>query len=367
VSAEARRTILLIDDTPEDIAVLREVLKGDYRVQAAISREAAMRIAAGSPRPDLILLDVMMPDTDGYQLCRELKADPATRGIPVIFVTSRDAAESEAEGFAAGCVDYIAKPVNPLLVRARVRTHVELKLAREDLEKQNEILRDNVRLREEVEAINRHDLKNPLMVVMNVPRVVLADAALSEGSRALLEMVDDAGRLMLEMINSGIDTFKMEKGTYALKPVPVDVVPVLERVTASLKPLIDDKRLTTSIGFRGSADPASPFLVRGEELLIYSMLANLLRNAVEASPAEGAISVGLELDGLATIAVHNAGAIPQSIRDRFFQKLATAGKEGGTGLGAYSARLIARTLGGDIGFTTTDAEGTTITVTLPRA
>ncbi|HTZ53210.1 MAG TPA: response regulator, partial [Spirochaetia bacterium] len=164
-----RRTILVVDDSPDDIAILNEILKIDYRVQAATGQEAAARLARAIPQPDLILLDVVMPGMDGYQFCRGLKSDSATRSIPVIFVTARGAPESEAAGFEAGGVDYISKPVNPQLVRARVRTHLELKAARDELERKNEILRENGRLREEVEAINRHDLRNPLMVIMTVP------------------------------------------------------------------------------------------------------------------------------------------------------------------------------------------------------
>ena len=148
-----RRTILVVDDSPDDIAILNEELKTEFRVLAATDPEAATRLLRHEPPPDLVLLDVMMPGMNGYEFCRALKADPTTRSIPVIFVTVKGAAESEAEGFGAGGVDYIAKPVNPLLVKARARTHIELKAAREVLERQNEILRENVRLREEAEAI----------------------------------------------------------------------------------------------------------------------------------------------------------------------------------------------------------------------
>ena len=128
-----KRTVLVIDDTPEDIAILNEELKVDYRVQAATDHETAMKLMRSTP-PGLILLDILMPGKDGYKLCRELKAEPSTKNIPVIFVTVKGAVENEAAGFAVGCVDYIIKPVNPFLVKARVKTHIELKLAREELQ-----------------------------------------------------------------------------------------------------------------------------------------------------------------------------------------------------------------------------------------
>jgi len=367
MAENGRRTILVIDDTPEDIAILHEELKVEYRVQAATDHETAFKIVRSSPPPDLILLDISMPGMDGYQLCRVLKADPSTRDIPVIFVTVRDAVENEAAGFAAGGVDYIVKPVNTLLVKARVKTHIDLKLAREDLEKQNEILRENVRLREEVEAIGRHDLKNPLMVVMNVPSVLLADSNLKESHRKLLKMVEDAGRKMLEMINNTIDMYKMEQNMYALKPVPVDILKSVEQIKAAFKKLMDDKGITCEVSFHGKAPEDLSFVVRGEELLVYSMLANLVKNAIEASPANGQITISLDERESAVIAIHNMGAIPQSIQGRFFEKFATAGKDRGTGLGSYSAKLIANTLGGTVRFRTSEEAGTTITLELPKA
>jgi two-component system sensor histidine kinase/response regulator len=196
MTTENRRIILVVDDVPDNIAILDGILKENHRVKAAKDGESALAIARGDPPPDLILLDVMMPGMDGFEVCRRLKQDGATARIPVIFVTSKDDVSDESMGFAAGAVDYIVKPVNPHLVHARVKAHLALKQAQQELEGQNEILRENARLREEVEAISRHDLKNPLMIVMNVPGVILAEATLTEGQKKLLRMVDDAGRRM---------------------------------------------------------------------------------------------------------------------------------------------------------------------------
>jgi signal transduction histidine kinase len=366
MSDTTRRTILVIDDTPEDIAILSEVLHSDYRVQAATEHNAALAIAHSSLPPDLILLDIMMPGIDGYQLCRELKADPQTRDIPVIFVTVKDAVENETAGFDVGCVDYIVKPVNPQLVKARVKAHIELKLAREELLRQNEILKDNARLREEVAAINRHDLKNPLMIVMNVPQVLMADATLTEHHRTLLRMVDDAGQRMLGMINLSIDMYKMEEGAYDLKPVPVNLLQSVDRVHSTMRKLLTDRNVTLDVSLRDQVR-RDTLNASGEELLVYTLLANLIRNAVEASPRGETVSIVLSEGENAVLAIHNKGAIPESIRGRFFKKFTTAGKERGTGLGAYSAKLITTTLGGGIDMSSSEEEGTTITVRLPKA
>ncbi len=361
-------TVLVVEDVPDDISVLREILHEEYHIRVATGGEAALAIAGSDLPPDLILLDIMMPDMNGVEACRRLKQDPATSRIPVIFVTARDAVADESLGFAVGAVDYIVKPVNPHLVRARVKAHLELKQAREDLERQNEILLQNARLREEVEAINRHDLKNPLMIIMSVPRVLLAGANLTESDKKLLEMVETAGRQILEMINRTIDLYKMEMGTYAFSPVSVDVVRVIEQIVTAFHEMAETKGLSVDVIINGNPlSQGEVFLAMGEELLIYSVLGNLIKNSIEASPRDGRVSIALAGGDVASIAIHNAGAISQRIRSRFFQKFTTADKDGGTGLGAYSARLMVRTMNGDIRFETSEEKGTTVTVTLPWA
>ena len=128
-------TLLLVDDAPENLSVLSGLLSAQYRIKAAISGEKALRICASDPLPDLILLDVMMPEMDGREVCRRLKADPRTAEIPIIFVTAMTDPADEALGLAIGAVDYISKPFSPPVVLQRVRTHLELKRAREQLQR----------------------------------------------------------------------------------------------------------------------------------------------------------------------------------------------------------------------------------------
>src|SRR5262245_46708411 len=128
-------TILVVDDTPSNISVLMEILRGDYRVLAATSGEQALKVARGDSPPDLILLDVMMPEMSGHEVCERLKAESSTRKIPIIFVTAMNQVEDEAKGFALGAVDYITKPVSPPIVKARVKTHLALYDQNRELEK----------------------------------------------------------------------------------------------------------------------------------------------------------------------------------------------------------------------------------------
>ena len=359
------RKILVVDDAPENIAVLSQVLRDTYRVTAATSGTKALELAESSDPPDLVLLDVMMPDMSGLEVCRRLKANAATAKIPVIFVTSKDEVSDESAGFSAGAADYVVKPVNPELIKARVKAHIELKLAREDLEQQNDILRENVRLRMQVEAINRHDLKGPLIAVMNAPTLLAAGGELTEVQTKRVKMIQEAGRKMLDMINRTIDMYKMEMGTYQCTKVSVDLLRVARQVTESLAPLVDAKKLQVDLFVAGRpASMDAAFVVETEELLVYSLLVNLLKNAAEASPSGARLSISLERRNEPVIEIHNDGSIPRGVQEVLFQKLVVENDHRGSGFGAYSAQLIARTLGGNITFETSEEAGTTVTVHL---
>lgn len=142
--ATSQPTILIVDDTPENLSVLGELLQPYYRVRAANSGRRALQIAHGHPPPDLILLDVMMPGMDGHEVLARLRADPATHHTPVIFVTAMDSTQDEEYGLSHGAVDYITKPIRPAIVLARVRTQLEVKRARDWLRDQNSFLEAEV-------------------------------------------------------------------------------------------------------------------------------------------------------------------------------------------------------------------------------
>ena len=129
-----KATILIVDDSPSNLQVLAAILKDLYHIKAAISGKECLKIASSVPQPDLILLDIEMPDMNGYEVCSKLK-DNVGKYIPIIFVTGKDNDGDEEKGFNLGAVDYITKPISPAIVRARVNTHIELKLQRDALEK----------------------------------------------------------------------------------------------------------------------------------------------------------------------------------------------------------------------------------------
>ncbi|MDG6773241.1 response regulator [Thiomicrorhabdus sp. ZW0627] len=133
---ELDTTVLVVDDTPENIDILASVLQDTYKIKVAINGEKALQIAQKKPQPDLILLDVMMPVMDGYEVCIKLKANPLTANIPVIFITALSDEENEERGLKLGAVDYITKPISPMITKARVRTHLALANQKKELERQ---------------------------------------------------------------------------------------------------------------------------------------------------------------------------------------------------------------------------------------
>lgn len=141
---EKKATVLIVDDTPDNVALMSSLLRGTYRVKAATDGEKALQIAASDDQPDLILLDIVMPGMDGYEVCRRLKQEPKTADIPVIFLTSRSEIEDEQRGLDLGAVDYIIKPISPPIVFSRVKTHLQLKRARDFLRDKSAYLEKEV-------------------------------------------------------------------------------------------------------------------------------------------------------------------------------------------------------------------------------
>ena len=142
-----RSVILVVDDTTENLQLMSALLRDHYKVQVAGSGEKALKLMAGGVLPDLVLLDILMPGMDGYEVCRRMRDDPRMRQVPVIFVTAKSDSEDEEQGLDLGAVDYITKPISPAITLARIRTHLSLKRAADLLQDRNQTLEDEVRRR----------------------------------------------------------------------------------------------------------------------------------------------------------------------------------------------------------------------------
>ncbi|MCG2593796.1 response regulator [Ramlibacter sp. XY19] len=231
----------------------------------------------------------------------------------------------------------------------------------QQLEAQNTALLDAIRLREEVERIARHDLKTPLASIASVPRLLRERRALDPRESELVGMVEGAAMRVLSMVNLSLDLYRMEQGTYRLREQAVDLATLVHTVARELEAHARSKRVRLKLDF-----PSRRVYAQGEELLCYSTLANVAKNALEASPEGGEVRVKIAReDDTVVLAVHNAGEVPAEVRSEFFTKYATHGKPNGHGLGAYSARLMARVQRGDLTMES-GPEGTTLTLRLPR-
>ncbi len=368
MSEQSRRPIILVaDDLAENIDVMAGALGQTYEVRVALNGQDALAGAESDPLPDLVLLDIMMPDMNGYEVCRRLKASEKTRDIPVIFVTAMDEMKDEEKGFEVGAVDYVTKPIKTPIVLARIRAQLELRQAREDLKDRNRILEENRRLRDDVESIVRHDIKTPVSVFLWAPKVLASGGELTQEQLSTIQVMEQAAQSILQVLSRSVDLIKMERGQYVLQPANVDVVRILRHVRSDLNGLSRTKNLTVDIVMGDTpSDETTPFFVRGEEVLLYSMLANLLKNALEAAPNGSRVLVTLGLHEAPTITIHNKGTVPSDIRDRFFEKYVTSTGRAGAGLGTYSARLMAETQGGSVRMTTSEQEGTSVVISLTQ-
>ncbi len=352
-----KSTVLIVDDVPTNIEILAGALKDEYAIKVAISGRKAIEIA-DSFQIDLILLDIMMPVMDGFETCRQLKANPKTAGIPIIFLSAKDAVDDVVGGLRLGAVDYVSKPADPTILKARIATHLTLAAATADLKRQNELLVENAHLREDVERMTRHDLKSPLAVALHAGQALQA-GCLTESQREHARMIETAANNALDMINRTLDIYRMEKGEYRPALQAFDLAALLQRVARQTQLAFAPNRV--EIRFAASGDT----LCLGEPLLCYSMFSNAFKNAAEASPEGGTIKVDVAPGyGSLHVVIDNEGEVPPAMRGRFFEKYATADKEGGSGLGTYSIRLMAEVQGGGASMDTGDGR-TRLTITLP--
>jgi len=233
---------------------------------------------------------------------------------------------------------------------------------------QEQALRESVRLREEVERMSRHDLKTPLNSVIAMSRLLRDSGRVVPEDAELLGTIERAGYRILNMVNLSLDLFRMETGTYQFHAQAVDLSAVACRVAADLESQAASKGIEVRVRANGISAATQEVLARGDELLCYSMFANLVKNAIEASPAGGTISISLKQeDGSVVAEVHNAGEVPEAMRGRFFRKYATTGKSAGLGLGTYSAQLMARVQEGELSLESSEARGTTLVAHLKPA
>jgi len=213
----------------------------------------------------------------------------------------------------------------------------------------------------------RHDLKTPLNGIISLSKRLQYESNINNEQRNWVNMINESGQQILHMVEHSLDIYKIEEGTYALKPVPVDITRLFHRLSEEISYLAAKKDVT--LAFYRDTRPLSwdtLHWIAGEEMLLANLFSNLIKNAIEASPEKETVTIRLYEKSMHEVEIHNMGIIPERIQDQFFERYVTADKESGTGLGTYSAKLIASVHGGDITFQTSESHGTTLTVKLPK-
>ncbi|MES2297472.1 MAG: hybrid sensor histidine kinase/response regulator [Pseudomonadota bacterium] len=362
-----RLTILVVDDTPDNLHLISRVFKDEYKVKIAHSGAKALALSQTDTPPDIILLDVMMPEMDGFEVAAKLRAHPSTEHVPIIFITALSDEASRMRGLELGAVDFVSKPVSPDLLRLRVNNFMRYIQLHRQLQVSYDAMLDAARLKEDVDQVTRHDMKGPLAGVIGLLQDVLDVAKLRNEEYEQLRMAEESALLLLDMINLSAEIYKIETGRYKLVPKPVAVGQVLLRLVAIANKTFAAKNVDIALNLPDGT-PLEQMLAMGEPMFCYSLFQNLIKNACEAAPQATVVTVVLEMGPQLLIRFENTGVVPQAIREHFFDKFITSGKDGGTGVGTYSAKLLTEAQAGSIAMQTHDDSNRTIlSVSLPRA
>ena len=358
--------LLVVDDNPTSLAVLNKLFADDYAVTTATGGLAALAACAQGAPPDLALMDVQMPDITGFEAVRRMRAKPELANIPVMFVTADDSDAARTEGLELGAVDFVPKTMSPKLLRQRVRNFLRIVDMRKQLQSEYDAMLENTRLREEVENLTRHDLKGSLSGIVGMVGSLAAEDDMPARHVDKLRLVADTAQQALHSVSLGGELYKMETGRFKLVAKPVPLGEVLRRVVELARASFADKHLSVVVDVDVPVGQPLP-LAMGDEGLCQSLFQNLVKNACEAAPAHSTVTVTLKDEDPLRVEVLNTGTVPLGIRATFFDKYVTAGKERGSGLGTYSARLLAVSQRGRIAMHTSDQDNTTtLTVWLPR-
>ena len=361
-----RQTILVVDDMEANLLLLTRVFEGEYRIRIALNGKKALEICQSDNPPDLVLLDIMMPGMDGFEVIRLMREHPSSETIPVIFVTAMTGEDNRLKGMELGAVDFVVKPIDFDVLKPRVRNFMRYVHLHKQLQANYDNMLELARLRDDVENITRHDMKGPLAGVIGLVQALVDDDSTNRTQIGQLHIIEEAALQVLDMINLSSELFKIETGRYLLDAKPVVISDILRRIVDISRTTFAEKHL--SIGF----DTDMPIedeipKVLGDATFCYSIFQNLIKNACEAAPENAQVSVTLKAETPLKIIVQNQGAVPEQIRGCFFDKFVTCGKEGGSGIGTYSAKMLAEAQNGTISMEVSDQKNqTTISVALPR-
>ncbi len=352
--------ILVVDDVADNIQVISEILRKDYKIKAAISGEKALAICEADVQPDLVLLDIMMPNMDGLEVCRRLKENPNTQHITIIFLTALDQNKDVIAGLELGAVDYITKPVNPMVVKARLAAHTNTILSTRMMRNQIDTLIENERLRDEFDRITQNDLKHPLNEMIKSLELLERYNKDADKVKSTAAAIKLSTTNLSYMIDNMLTLSQLEDGSYHLCPVPLNLLRLITAVLDNYRFSANEKHLEIQNEISATAQ------IKAEELLTMSLLSNLIQNAIDAAPRGSAINLSATRNGMNTVInIHNHGSVADEVVHCFFDKYVSHGKKNAAGIGTYAAKLMTEVQNGSISFDTHVEQGTTLSVSLP--
>ena len=358
-------SILVVDDTPANLQMLADILKRrGYRARPVPSGRLALLAAKADP-PDLILLDVNMPLMDGYEVCAELKKDPALAAIPVIFISAYGETGDKMRAFSAGGLDYITKPFHVEEVEARIAIHLQLRRQQRELETMLARQRELEEMRDSMVHMIVHDLRAPLTAVFNYLDLVREQETgfIQPESMQNLDLAMKASRWMVQMVNVLLDASKIESGQMQLRLVDCDVGDVLIDAIDAIRSLADEKNvLYQPAHARASIDRDA----------IARVIQNLVTNAVKLTPPGGDVQVSLHARGevLRVEVTDHGPGIALEHHPKIFEKfgqLDTNVRQSipSSGLGLYFCKLAVEAHRGRIGVDSEVGQGSTFWFELP--
>ncbi len=349
-----RTKILIVDDRPENLVAVSAVLAADDVELLCVSSGDEALEALLDHDVALALVDVQMPDMDGFQLAEMMRGTERTRRVPIIFVTAGIHDQSRVfRGYDAGAVDFLHKPIDERILRHKVRTFLEL-------HRQRAVLAETLRLNEMFLAIVTHDLRNPLAAVDMA--VTLLNKTADDKERTLLRRIRSSSIRMSRMIEDLAQLSKSRQGAVEIWPERIDMVQLVKDV----------------VGEHELAASAPPIHVHGEEAIegtwdrrhMEQVVSNLVGNAVKHGKAGTEVDVTVRSEGDAvTVTVHNEGEIPADVVPFLFDPFKSFGprqRRTGMGLGLYIVKSVVDAHGGRVDVESTAEAGTTFRVTLPR-